>query len=409
MTLIKMAWRNLWRNPRRTLITVFSMAFGLTMMIVSYSLMEGMFDQMVRYATVLGSGHIQVHHPEYREDRSLYDTIGDPGSILESIDRTGVGNASPRSFATALISSGPQSAGGMLWGIDPANEVNVTEMHRHLEHGTFLSPLGTGEVVIGRNLAKTLSVEPGDEIIVLTQAADGSLGNDIYTVAGILKSVGEAVDRGGVIMNIMDLDHLLVLNGRIHEVAVRLESPGRLEEGTEAISRALASTGLEVKNWRKLFPELDEYLRLSDTSTWIVLVIIFAVASLGIMNTQLMALFERTREIGVMRALGLGPLSVAVLVFLETIFLTLFAAGAGGILGSFWAAYLQSHGWDLRSVGGSFAFVGVTFDPYLKATLTVHVVTESIAIMIIVAMVATIYPLFRSTRITPVDAIGRGR
>ena len=404
-----MAWRNLWRNPRRTLITVFSMSFGLTMMIVSYSLMEGMFDQMVRYATLLGSGHIQVHHPLYLEDRSLYETIEDPGMVLDAIARAGVGPASPRSFATALISSGPQSAGGMLRGIDPSSEVNVTEMHRHLERGSFLSPMGTGEVVLGRNLAKTLSVGPGDEIIVLTQAADGSLGNDIYPVSGVLMSVGEAVDRGGVIMNIMDLDRLLVLNGRVHEVAVRLDSPGRLEEGTGAVSQALNSSSLEVKNWRKLFPELDEYLRLSDTSTWIVLVIIFAVASLGIMNTQLMALFERTREIGVMRALGLGPLSVAVLVFLETLFLTLFAAGAGGIAGALWSARLQSHGWDLRSVGGSFAFVGVTFDPYLKATLTVQAVTESIAIMIVVAMVATIYPLFRSTRITPVDAIGRGR
>ncbi|UCF31100.1 MAG: ABC transporter permease [bacterium] len=409
MILMKMAWRNLWRNPRRTLITVFSMAFGLTMMIVSYCLMEGMFDQMVRYATLLGSGHIQVHHPDYLEDRSLYDTIQDPGGVLEAIAGTGVGPSSPRSFATALISSGPQSAGGILWGIDPASEVNVTEMHRHLELGSFLSPLTRGEVVLGRNLARTLSVGTGDEVIVLTQAADGSLGNDVYTVSGVLRSVGEAVDRGGVIMNIMDLDELLSLNGRIHEVAVRLDQPGSLDEGTYTVSRALSASGLDVRNWRKLFPELDEYLRLSDTSTWIVLVIIFAVASLGIMNTQLMALFERTREIGIMRALGLGPYSVAVMVFLETLFLTLFAAVAGGVVGSLWSSYLHSHGWDLRSVGGSFAFVGVTFDPYLRATLTVRAVAESIAIMIIVAMVATIYPLFRSTRITPVDAIGRGR
>ncbi len=409
MTLVRIAWRNLWRNPRRTFITMFSMSFGLTMMIVFYALMNGMVDQMVRFATILGAGHVQVHHVEFLEDRSMYDTMDEPEKMLESIARTGTGHAAPRSFVTALISSGPQSTGSLLWGIDPDLERNVTELHRHLVKGKFLGSEPSGGVVLGLNLAKKLGVEPGDEVIVLTQAADGSMGNALYTVSGILKSVGEALDRGGVLIHIQDLDDLVYLQGRVHEIAVRLNNPGNLEESTDAIRRSLEPIGVEVKNWKELFPELNEYLRLSDTSTLIVLAIIFAVASLGIMNTQLMALFERTREIGVMRALGLGPAPIAFLVLLETLFLTLFSALAGGAAGSIWSTYLEKYGWDLTNIGGSFSFAGVAFETHFRATLTASTVIDSVVVMIIISFAATIYPLFRAVRITPADAIGRGR
>jgi ABC-type lipoprotein release transport system permease subunit len=409
MTLVKMAWRNLWRNPRRTLITLFSMAFGLTMMIVGYALMDGMLNQMVHYATVLGTGHVQVHHPDYLEDHSIYDTMADPENVLADISGTGLGSASPRVFATALISSGQQSAGGELWGIDPDLENTVTELYKHLEAGTWLAPDDRGKVVLGRNLAKTLSAGPGDEIVVLTQAADGSLGNALYTVSGTLKSIGEALDRGGVIMHIRDLSELLVMDNEVHEIAIRLNEPEALDAATATLNKVLDQNKYKVENWKQLFPELAEYLRLSSSSMAIILIIIFAVASLGIVNTQLMSLFERTREVGIMRALGLGPLSVVWLVLFETIFLVLMAAAAGGIAGTLWSLRLEQVGWDISWMGGSFAFVGVAFDPHMYATLTPAAVTDSIMVMIIVVLVASIFPLFRAARISPVDAIGRGR
>jgi ABC-type lipoprotein release transport system permease subunit len=409
MTLIKMAWRNLWRNPRRTLITLFSMIFGLTMMIVGYALMDGMLNQMVHYATLLGTGHVQVHHPDYLEDHSLYDAMSDPAKLLVEVSGTGLGSASPRVFSTALVSSGHQSAGGQLWGIDPDLESSVTELHKHLETGTWLAPDARGQVILGRNLARTLSAVPGDEIVVLTQAADGSLGNALYTVSGTLKSIGEALDRGGVIMHIRDLSELLVMDSKIHEIAIRLNEPNELDAASLTLSKKLNQEKHKVENWKRLFPELSEYLRLSSSSMAIVLFIIFAVASLGIVNTQLMSLFERTREVGIMRALGLGPFSVAVLVFFETLFLVLMAAVAGGIAGVLWSLRLEYVGWDISWMGGSFEFVGVAFDPHMYATLTPAAVIDSIAVMVIVVLVASLYPLFRAARISPVDAIGRGR
>jgi len=409
MILIKMAWRNLWRNPRRTIITLFSMTFGLTMMIVGYTLTDGMLDQMVHYATVLGTGHVQIHHPAYLEDHSIYDTMDDPKALLATVTGTGLGSASPRVFATALVSSGQQSAGGQLWGIDPELESSVTELYKHLEKGSWLTPGVMGSVVLGRNLARTLSAEPGDEIVVLTQAADGSLGNALYKVSGTLKSIGDAIDRGGVIMNIRDLSDLLVMDGKIHEVAIRLKDPKKLDAATSTLSKLLDRKKYKVENWKQLFPALAEYLRLSSSSMTIVLFIIFAVASLGIVNTQLMSLFERTREVGIMRALGVGPLSVVILILYETIFLALMAALAGGVAGILWSLRLERVGWDISWMGGSFSFVGVAFDPHMYATLTPAAVIKSILVMIAVVLMASLYPFFRAARISPVDAIGRGR
>jgi ABC-type lipoprotein release transport system permease subunit len=385
------------------------MIFGLTMMIVGYTLTDGMLAQMVHYATLLGSGHIQIHHPDYLEDHSMYDTISDPERILAEIGDDNVGMAAPRVYATALVSSGPQSAGAQIWGIDPALERGVTELNLHLESGSWILDHPEGTVVLGRNLARTLSAVPGTEIVVLTQAADGSLGNNIYTVTGVLKSIGEALDRGGVIMHMEDLSVLIALDGQVHEIAVRLKNPDLLEKDREILRRNPDISKLDTRDWKQLFPELAQYLRVSSSSMSIILFIIFAVASLGIINTQLMALFERTREVGIMRALGMGPFSVATLVFLETVYMALLASVLGGAIGALWSLRLERSGWDISWMGGSFDFIGVAFDPHLYAKLTPLAVFHSIAVMMIVILLATLYPLYRAARISPVDAIGRGR
>ncbi len=409
MILVKVAWRNLWRNPRRTIITMFSMAFGLSFMIVSHALMIGMADQMVYFATSLNTGHIQIHQEDYLEKRSIYSNIKDPSPLLDRLNSLGIGSSSVRAFSTALISSGPQSAGAALWGIDPASERKVTELYKHMASGSFLSPGDRGAVVLGKHLAKKLNVKPGDEVILLAQAADGSLGNEIYTVKGILNAVGAALDRTGVIISLPDLDFLLSLGGRVHEIAIRLDKPGNLEQAKAIVKSSLKDSGLEVKSWKEIMPTISQMVDLHQVSSMIILIIIFAVASLGIMNTQLMSIFERTREIGVMRAIGLGPSKVITMIALETFFMTVIAGAAGSLAGALWAFRLQTHGLDLRKYVGEIDLGGIIFDTLIKAHFSVSTVVEPLIVMVAVVLLATIYPAIRAIRISPVDALGRGR
>jgi ABC-type lipoprotein release transport system permease subunit len=403
LTLMRVAWRNLWRNPRRTLITMTAMSFGLAMMVMTVAMMAGFMAQMERYATILGPGHIQVHAPKYLAERSIYDSFPDPARVLAAAGAAVKGDAAPRAYATALVSSGKQSGGARVWGIDPAREGRVTEIARHLAAGRWLGDAAAHEVVLGTGLARTLGVAPGDEVVVLTQAADGSLGNALFRVAGVLRSLNEGVDRGGVIMHLADLDALAALEGKAHEVVVRLDDPRRLEEAATALSKALEGP-LEVRTWRQLMPEIDETLRMYGLVQVILLFIIFGAAALIIMDTQLMALFERTREIGVVRALGMGPLPVALLLFAETSFLVLLSAAAG-MAGGLLLCWLMKDGVDLSWAGGSFTFNGVVFEPKILTLLTARAVILPPLVMAAVTLLATVFPVVRAVRITPVAAI----
>ncbi len=409
MILFRVAWRNLWRNTRRTIITMFSMAFGLSFMIVSHALMTGMADQMVYFATALNTGHIQLHQESYLEKRSIYTSIDDPSPILKKLDSLEIGHSSVRAFSTALISSGPRSTGAALMGIDPVAERQVTDLYKHLGSGNFLVPNEHGKVVLGKHLAEKLNIGPGEEIILLAQAADGSLGNEIYTVKGVLNSVGAMLDRTGVIMSLADLDLLLSLEGRVHEIAVRLDKPDLLEETATNIKASLDGDGLEVKTWKEVMPAVSQMVDLHDTGSLIILFVIFAVASLGIMNTQLMSIFERTREFGVMRAIGMGPLRLISLIALENMYMSIMAGTAGSLVGALWSHRLQVHGLDLRKFAGEFDLGGIIFDTFMRAHLSLSTVTEPLLVMFLVVFLASLYPAVRAIRISPVDALGRGR
>jgi ABC-type lipoprotein release transport system permease subunit len=183
--LIRMAWRNIWRNPRRSLITLCAMTFSLTLMIVATNVMEGMNRQMVGYAADRSLGHVQAHAEGYYKDRGLHDTL--PFSILELFNE-GAFRVAPRAYAFGLASLGEQSAGVQIRGIDPAREREVTDVWKHMLQGRYFRPGEEKVVVLGRKIAKTLNAKPGSEIALITQAADGSLGNDLYRVVGVLKT-----------------------------------------------------------------------------------------------------------------------------------------------------------------------------------------------------------------------------
>ncbi|MEE8319497.1 MAG: FtsX-like permease family protein [bacterium] len=391
------------------MITMFSMAFGLSFMIVSHGLMIGMADQMVYLATSLNTGHIQLHQEGYLGERSIYTSIKDPSLLLKKLDSLKIGHSSVRAYSTALISSGPQSTGAALWGIDPVAEREVTDLYKHMGSGNFLVPEESGKVVLGKHLAEKLNIGPGEEIILLAQAADGSLGNDIYIVKGVLNTVGAVLDRAGVIMSLADLDLLLSLEGRVHEIAVRLDKPDLLEMAASKIKTSLNGNSSEVKTWKEIMPAVSQMVDLHDVSSLIILFVIFAVASLGIMNTQLMSIFERTREIGVMRAIGMGPLRVIALIGLETMYMTIMAGAAGSLVGALWSLRLQTHGLDLRKFVGEFDLGGIMFDTLMKAHLSFSTVIEPLLVMIFVVFLASLYPAIRVARISPVDALGRGR
>ncbi|MFH1276887.1 MAG: FtsX-like permease family protein [Candidatus Eisenbacteria bacterium] len=405
MTLLRHAWLNLWRNRKRTGITLAAIALNTAILVAAYSLMDGLFQRAVSYATDLIVGEGQVHAPGYRKDRSVYKSIESPETVLARAEKEGIG-AVARSYVYGLASTGSKSAGALFWGVDPARERRVFDLAGHVDQGSFLGDKATGRIVLGRKLANSLHARIGSEIVVILQAADGSLGNDLYTVAGILKASGEGFDRSAAILHIDDLQEIAVLGGRIHEIALNTRGKRTPGEIGEAIAPALG--GAEFRTWRDILPTLSDMVNLSGVAMWIFGAIFMLAGALGVMNTMLMATYERFREFGILKAIGTTPARIMRDVAAEALVLVLVSTALGAAIGLAGAWYLKVVGIDTSSWGPTLSAAGVAFDPVWRAAISFGGVAGPVVIMWVVCVAAALYPASIAARLDPAEAIQKG-
>ncbi len=403
MNTLLTAWRNLWRNTRRTVITLTAVGLNMAVLIASYALMDGLLFHTVQNAVNLDTGEVQVHAPDYLSDRSMYKDIDEPGRILNQLHEQGV-PAAPRSYGYGLAASGTKSAGAMFWGVDPAAEKRVFELAGHVKRGVFLDEEPSKGVVLGRKLARSLNVDVGGEVVVVVQAADGSLGNELYTVTGILKAAGESIDRSAAILHRAEFNALFVAGGRVHEIAVNTGGSLELARLKRLVEQVAPHN--EVATWRELLPALSDMVNLFDVSIWIFGSIFFLAAGLGVMNTMLMATFERMHEFGLVKALGASPWRIVRDVAAEALVLSLAATALGALLGLSVSWYLQGVGLDTsRFVAEGYSLAGVAFDPVWRAVISVKGTLLPVVAMWAVCVAAALYPASIAARLDPVEAM----
>ncbi len=413
LRLVRIGWSNLWRNPRRTGITVTALALGMVMLAVTVSLMEGIVRDLIEKGTSLLLGHAQVHARGYRPDRSIFDTIpGDGRALTERLQATpGVIGAAPRVNSYGLVSAGEHSAGAELLGLVPELEATVSTLHEHLIAGRGLADSaarGGKEILIGNRLAHTLVAEPGDDLVVLTQAADGSLGNDVYRVVGVFKTGVDLVDGGLVVMRLDDLQELLALGkGRIHEIALRTTAAARAPAIASRLARGLDTSQIEVAAWPELAPEIGAYVALSDGWLWILYVIVLTLAAIAVLNTMLMAVFERFREFGVMTAIGMRPLHIVLLVSAEVAALSAISLIVALALGAPLLHWLVRSGINLSNLTEGFTMSGVAFGPIMRGAWAGKQFALSAVLLIGFALLSGLYPAVRAARVNPA-ALTRG-
>lgn len=398
---LKLAWRNIWRNSKRTLITQFALVVALSLMIACSGLTWGLVKQMERNATLLGPGEIQIHSPGYLDDRSIYRVIDHPDMIINRIEKTGA-KATPRLQGFGLVSQEENSSGAQILGIDLVREKQVTEFHSHLFKGSFLkNPM---DVLLGKKIAVTLDASIGDELVIVTQAADGSIGNDLYRVAGILRGISEEIDRSTIMMSMTDFKDIFSLGDVATEIAVRRgDKTENLNSLRDRIKNSIPRE--EVKTWREIFPAVSDMLELTDLSIYILLIIIYLAGSLVMLNTMLMSVFERIKELGIMMAIGFRPVQVLVLIFLETFFLTLCGSLVGLLCGVSLSLYLTHYGLDLSSITEGFSFVGIRAEPHWFAVTNFNTVFPPVIFLFVISLLAVIYPAIKASLLKPVDAL----
>lgn len=396
-----LAWRNVWRNRRRSLVTISAMSFALMIMILYSGLVAGYMGGMERKMLDLEIGDIQVHAEDYRRKPSLYTRIDDDQRILKELEAAGL-PASGRLLGAGLAAVGDASAGVAFRGIDPEQDAKVSAVGRHVAQGEWLDAADPHGVVIGRRLAKILGVKLGGEMVVLSQAADGSMANDLYKVRGILKSIAANVDQGGVYMTAEAYRELFVLPKGVHQIIVRRPKTMALE--TAALTVGATAAGYEVKTWRDLIPTMASMLDSMEGGMMAMFVIVNMAIGIVILNAMLMAVFERIREFGVLKAVGVGPRSVFVLILLESGVQTVIATlvGCAVSLPGIW--FLTEHGIDLSSMG-EISIAGLAWDPIWKGDFSPKAFVNPILTMAFIVGLAVLYPALRAAFIRPVEAM----
>ena len=402
MKLVKMSWRNLWRNPTRTNVTITAVALCIAILIIFQSLIIGLIGKAVYNTTNLVVGEVQIHAAGYLDDRSIYKSLKNVEKIRAVAQENNIGMVE-RSYGFGLISSGTKSAGTQFWGIDPESELKYFDFANHIDEGNFLTKTSLKKVVLGNKLARSLAAELGTELVIFVQGADGSLGNELFYVTGILGNVADNIDRGAAIILRDDFDILFSTNNLIHEIA--LNSKGKLEAEEIQKLMSVKATGATVETWKELMPTIAIMTEKMSVFMLTIFSLIFTIAaSLGVMNTLVMSTYDRMKEFGIIRAIGATPWLIIRQVSLEAILLTFLASIIGTVIGLSIAIYLQVYGIDI-SGKGNLAFGGIVFDPIWRASVSLKSVFLPVVLMMLTSIVASIYPASIAARIKPVEAI----
>lgn len=402
---IMIAARSMWRNPRRTLITAGGAAFAVFSYVFLFGYFDGFDEQAIDTSTRYMTGHIQIERTGFRKNLAPEVAIDAPGDVIPTIRRIPhVVGVAPRVQAQAIASSATKSEGVALIGIDPVLERDVTFIHQTVRQGRALQTGNEHDILIGRKLAEKLDVRLGEKIVIMAQAADHELGTAAYRVAGIFATESASFDRSIAYITVPAAQRLLALGDRVSTINIRLDSRSHLDDVVSRARWTLAGRDYSVVPWQGLIPAVDEMVRVSHAIRTIVMAIVLAVVILAIMNTVFMSIAERTRELGVMLALGTRPWSVVRMVLYETAATMGLASLAGYGSGVALVSYLSRAGLDL-----SVFFQNYDAIPGLTGIIYPRLIWASIlfpgVILLVGSLLASAYPAAQAARLDPVKAL----
>ncbi|MGB5179121.1 MAG: FtsX-like permease family protein [Gammaproteobacteria bacterium] len=403
--LVTVAWRNLWRNHRRSLIMLAAIAVGLWGMIWMTALMRGMVDQMIDDAISTLSGHVQIHAEGYLDDPSVEHTIpavDDNTALQDLLNSPQVSAWSQRIRVPAVIRSEREVYGITLVGIDPQREQGLSFIADSIVDGQYLQSPDDRHVLLGRKLVEQLETKPGRRIVLMSQDPDNNIAERGFRIGGIYDTDLQATETTYVFAAIETVRSLLKMGSGVSEISL-LGDDYRHPEVLAAEVRAVAGAA-ETKTWLQLDPYMASMLDVMDGFIVVWFSIIFLALSFGLVNTLLMAVFERTREIGLLQALGMPPASILYMVLIESVIMLLIGLLAGNLLS--WLTILPiQDGIDISGIAQGLEWAGMS-STLLPAVKLSDVLLAN-AIVLLLGVAASLFPAWRASRKVPVEAITR--
>ncbi|MCX2979555.1 ABC transporter permease [Halieaceae bacterium IMCC14734] len=407
---LTMAWRNLWRNGRRTWLTIAAMIFTNVLLVFLISLQLGMYDTMIENSLRAFSGQMQVQREGYLDEPRMRETIAGSSAITAMLrEQLGIESITQRAQGFALASSQERSFGIQLIGVEPAYEPLVSSLPGLLGEGRWLSDSNAEEIVLGRVLARNLQVQLGDEITLLGSGADGSFAAGLATVVGILDTGLPDADRSIAQLPLGTFQSIFSMPDQAHALVFEFpdlnQVPARKSQVETLLSKKqlLAQFQLAVHDWDALQPGLRQAIMSDMVSAWFMYGILIIVVSLSVMNTQLMSVLERTREFGIMLALGIKPGRLGRLVLLETLIMSLLGMFIGIFIGYLLVAWFAHTGFTFA--GMAEAAAKYNMDEYMYPQASLLSLFWGPGTVFIGGMLAAIYPALKLQRMHPIEAM----
>jgi ABC-type lipoprotein release transport system permease subunit len=400
--LIKIAWRNIWRNKTRSLVIIAAVAIGLWAGFFLMSFYNGLIEQRINAAIETEISHIQIHHSQFLNDYDLQYYIPSAQSLLEQTRKNPlIKELTGRVVIKGMISTASGSSGIQINGVVPEEEGRITQLKNKLISGNYFIASKPYEIIVSEKTLKKLKLKLSAKAILTFQDKDGNIASGAFRVVGIYKTVNSPYDENNVFVNIHDIDTLAGITHQYNEVALLLNKQNDVQIAKQQLQKKYPR--LEIKTWTEISPEMSLLVTASDQTMFIYMGIIMLGLAFGIVNTMLMAVLERTREIGMLLALGMNRLKVFTTILLETIFLVLAGTPAGITLGLSTIAYTHKTGINLKQFSEAYSSLG--YSSVIYPTFDTRQFFLMLATIIATAVIASLLPARRAFKLKPAEAI----
>lgn len=402
--IVKLGWKNVWRNPTRSGVVIVAVLLGTWAGIFSAGFFNGMLDDYLNNQIELSVGHIQIMHPQFEDLYNPKYSIQQPDDVIQNLrEKPFVREVSAKSVVTGLAQSPRSNFGVTVWGINAETDTSmgVRTIEQYITGGNTLGEKGRNPILMGDKLAERLGLELRSRMVLSFQDIDGNITAGAFRVAGIFDTFDSRFDESTVFVRKGDLNGLLGAEQAIHNI--RLETDDLIEAESYARQLRQEFPHLQIKTWREIAPDLRYMFDMKDLTLYLVMIIIIIGLVFSIINTMLMAVLERTRELGMLRAIGMNKIRTFSMIMLETVFLTTVGSPAGLFMGWLTISYFAGSGIDLSAFAeglegwgfGTMIYPSLSWSYYLNIMLLVAVA----------ALISALYPAWRTLKLKPVEAI----
>jgi len=402
---LQLAWRNIWRNPRRTTVILAAVIIGVWSMIFLGALMRGIAVGMVKNGIATLTGHIQIHHKGYRDDPAVENSMFNYQVVEKALSQSLPPGAkwSSRVRVNAIANNARHSTGVTMVGIDPGTEAEVSFIESAISRGRYLAQDESNGILIGDALLNKFETRIGRKLVLMSQDMEQEIASRAFRIVGVFRAEMESTEKQFVFVTRSAGQKMLKLGNGISEIAILIPDGYKNLEVYKKLKSALPSDHFETHSWRELLPFQTAYLKILDGFMWFWFLVVFVAMGFGIVNTTLMAVFERMREFGLMKALGMKPWWILRDVLAESFLLLICGMIAGNCLGLLSIFALSGSGIDLSALAAGAEYAGMSRIIY-PAIAIKDVMVANLTVLLL-GLLVSLYPAIKAARFTPVKAL----